>query len=177
MRGCEDDYGAADVAGADLGEQPHGRGLVLPLAPARVAAEVGDDHVVGLPLRGLSQLAHGLLDAGHGDECARFPPGQARRAGQVFEGELVVLGMGVEPEDALVLEVAGEAQQRVGGGVDVAEVGVEAAEVLAAVGVVGEQLDAFVAAKMQPALFGHVVDDGVGHRRAVAALAEEREDF
>ena len=95
----------------------------------------------------------------------------------MIEGFPVVFGVRVHPEDPALLQQAPKSDEWIRRLVDRTEVVVEAREVLSTLSVVAEDLDSFVLPKVFLSVQGDIIDDGVGDRRAVVALIQQRQDL
>ena len=89
----------------------------------------------------------------------------------------LVFGVRVHPEDPALLQQAPKSDQWIRRLVGRTEVVVEAREVLSTLSVVAEDLDSFVLPKVFLSVQGDIIDDGVGDRRAVVALIQQRQDL
>ena len=144
----------------------------------RAVTPVCDGKVKGLPqARSTYQGGHAILGGSDGDERFCFPLRSLCGSLQVIEGFPVVLGVRIHPEDPALLQQAPKSDQWIRRRVDRAEVVVEAREVLSTLSVVAEDLDSFVLPKVFLSVQGNIIDDGVGDRRAVVALIQQREDL
>ena len=85
--------------------------------------------------------------------------------------------MRVYPQYPTHGEQSPEPDERIRLLIDCTEVVVEAREVLSTLSVVTEDLDSFVLAEVFLRVRGDIVDDGVGDRRAVVALIQQRQDL